>query len=420
MIVPARQTAWALLALGLGWGCRRPAARHDAGPPDAPLLALSVDAGPAPPPRREPPAPAAPAQFRLDRRHTGRSGYHLPQRLDTLARAATGARISAQPVSLPDGSLVVGSHDGVVYAVGRDGAVRWRTPTQDRVYTTALVTPASLYVGTDADRMLRLSHGGRVMVAFATTDDADTSAVMSDDGAVYFAAGRVLYRVEADLTVRWRVQFGGKVYGSPAVMDDGTVVIGCQDDRVYAVTPDGTIRWQVATGGDVDATPAIGDDGTVYVGSDDGHLYAIASDGLLRWRVRLGGYIRAGVGLTLDHALVAVTYGPRPRVVKVDLADGHELWSVPVSGPPTADYGIASAPLVDASNAVAVGTPDDAVLIVEEDGRVRVRQSMPADVDSPPVLVDDGVVAVGCDDGALYVLGEGPHADAATALPSGP
>ena len=53
---------------------------------------------------------------------------------------------------------------------------------------------------------------------------------------------------------------------------------------------------------------------------------------------------------------------------------------------------------------------DDAVLVIEEDGRVRVRRAMPADVDSPPVLLEDGVVAVGCDDGALYLLGEAPDA----------
>lgn len=400
------------LALCAVLACRRHPAGPDASRATTAAVTPAVDAGPPPPPRTPAPRPAAPTQFRLDRRHTGRSGFRLPRRLDTLARAETGARISAQPVALPDGTVVIGSHDGVVYGVDRDGAVRWRTPTLDRVYPTALVTPTALYLGTDSDRMLRLTHRGRVGVALATTDDADTSVVRADDGAMYFAAGRVLYRVDDDLTVRWRVQFGGKVYSAPAVMDDGTVVVGCQDDRVYAVSPDGQMRWQVATGGDVDATPALGDDGTVYVGSDDGHVYAIAPDGRLRWRVALGGYIRAGVALTLDHALVAVTYGPHPRVVKLGLDDGHTLWSVAVQGPPTADYGIASAPLVDADNAVAVGTPDDAVLVIEEDGRVRVRRAMPADVDSPPVLLEDGVVAVGCDDGALYLLGEAPDAGA--------
>jgi len=417
VIAPALRRAVVVLVIGAA--CRRARPPPDAGVSRT-IAAVAVDAGPPPPPRLTPPVPTPPTQFRLDRRHTGRSGFVLPRRLDTLARGVTGARISAQPVVLPGGLIALGSHDGLVYAFDREGTVRWRTAAADRVYTTGLVTPTALYVGTDADRMLRLTHGGSVTVALGTSDDADTSAVMNDDGAIYFAAGRILYRVEADLTVRWRVQFGGKVYGAPALMHDGTVVVGCQDDRVYAVSPDGIVRWQFVTGGDVDASSAIGEDDTVYVGSDDGHVYAIAPDGIVRWRVGLGGYIRAGVGLTLDHALVAVTYGPRPRIVKLDLADGHTLWSVAVGGPPTADYGIASAPLVDARNAVAVGTPDDAVWIVEEDGRVRVRQAMPADVDSPPVLLDDGVVAVGCDDGRMYVLGEGSSPDASVAVPSVP
>ncbi|MEI8258431.1 MAG: PQQ-binding-like beta-propeller repeat protein, partial [Deltaproteobacteria bacterium] len=219
---------------------------------------------------------------------------------------------------------------------------------------------------------------------------------------------RVLYALEPDLTVRWRLGFGGKVFSSPAARVDGTTIVGCQDDTVYAVDATGAVRWRVPVGGDVDATPVIDETrGAVYVGSDDGALYALAlADGAVRWRRPLGGYIRAGVALGLDGTLVVGTYGPRPRVFGVSRDDGAVRWSLTVPGPPTEDYGVASAALVDRDGRYAIGTPDDALWILARDGTLEIRVPMPADVDAPPVLVADGVIAVGCDDGAMYVLGD--------------
>ena len=51
-----------------------------------------------------------------------------------------------------------------------------------------------------------------------------------------------------------RLEFGGKVYSSPAARSDGSVIVGCQDDSVYAVDATGAVRWHTPTGGDVDAT----------------------------------------------------------------------------------------------------------------------------------------------------------------------
>lgn len=319
-----------------------------------------------------------------------------------------GHRISAQAVALDDATLLFGAHDGVLYAGDLSGALRWRANLVDRIYTTPLVTESAVYVGSDADRMVSLTPRGHISVALGTDDDADTSANRSDDGAIYFTAGRTLYRVDADMTVRWRTVFGGKLYSAPALFDDGTVVLGCQDDHIYAVNPDGRIRWQFSTGGDVDATPAVGADGTVYVGSDDGALYALTPDGALRWRTPLGGYIRAGAGLSLDHGVVVGTYGPRPGVVMLDADTGAIRWRHSIAGPPSADYGVLSAPLIDAEGAIAIGTPDDSVLIFEEDGRLRARIAVPGDVDAPPVLMGDATLVVGCDDGAMRVFGEPP------------
>ena len=61
--------------------------------------------------------------------------------------------------------MAVGSHDGTLYAGTRDGGVRWRVATGDRIYTTpALTEDGTLYVGTDADRLLAVNARGAFLV----------------------------------------------------------------------------------------------------------------------------------------------------------------------------------------------------------------------------------------------------------------
>lgn len=347
--------------------------------------------------------------FRLDPQHTGRSGYALPHPMRVVQRIETHGRISAQAIALPDGGVAVGSHDGMLYAGESvpDAGLRWRFATGDRIYTTPLrAADGTLFFGTDADRFVAVTARGRLSIALATTDDADTSATECPDGSLRFASGRALYATAADLTVRWRLDLGGKIFSSPAVAPDGTTYVGSQDDALYAVGPDGVVRWRVSTGNDVDFSPTIDPDGTIFVGGDDGVMRALRPDGTERWHVSLGGFLRAGAALGLDGTVIVPTYGPRTRVVALDRATGEVVWQFGVSGPPTEEYGIASAPLVDRDGRVAFGAPDDALYVLERDGRLRTRIALPADVDAAPVLLSDGVLAVGCDDGSLYVMAE--------------
>lgn len=347
-----------------------------------------------------------PSQFRLDPAHTGRSGYRLPRTPRVLARLHTEGRVSAQVIAADDDLLVIGSHDGVVYGLSSALRRRWRVATGDRVYSTALSAAEGVYVGSDVDRFLSLDRRGGVRVALATEDDADTAATPAPDGSLRFASGRTVYAAERDLTVRWRFDAGSKVFSSPAVTADGGTVFGSQDDHLYALAPDGTLRWRLRTGGDVDATPALDAAGNIYVGSDDGHVYSVAPDGALRWRRSVGGYVRAGAALGLDRTLVVGTFGPRVRVVALDMDDGRELWSLPIPSAPTRDVGVASAALVDREGWYALGAPDDRVYILDALGRVVHSVQLGADVDSAPVLLRDGVIAVGCDDGDVVLLGE--------------
>ncbi len=88
-------------------------------------------------------------------------------------------------------------------------------------------------------------------------------------------------------------------------------------------------------------------------------------------------------------------------------------WERVVPGPPTRDYGVASSALVDVDGSYAVGVPDDALWLLGRDGELLARVALPGDVDGSPALIDDGLLVIGCDDGTVYFVGDGPVADAA-------
>jgi outer membrane protein assembly factor BamB len=94
-------------------------------------------------------------------------------------------------------------------------------------------------------------------------------------------AGRRLYAINPDGSLKWAYSTGGDVHSSPAVGADGTVYVGSSYPvaKLYAIHSDGSLKWAYTTGDWVRSSPAIGADGTVYVGSWDNKLYAIGPGG---------------------------------------------------------------------------------------------------------------------------------------------
>ncbi|HJL18207.1 MAG TPA: PQQ-binding-like beta-propeller repeat protein, partial [Sandaracinaceae bacterium LLY-WYZ-13_1] len=357
----------------------------------------------------------SPRFYRGGPRHTGRSPFVGPAQAARAWRYDAGGRITAQPVVGEDGTVYVGAHDHRMHAIGPGGAGRWAVDLGHRIWSAAAVLDdGTVVVGSDAAVLYALDPAdGSVRWRVRARSDADGPVTLAPDGTLHFAAGPHLYALDADGTVRWRFEARGPfLLSSPAVDADGTGYIGSIDDHVYAVAADGRMRWAVETGENVSSSPAIGDDGTIFFGSDDGHVYAVSRDGERRWRTHVDGFVRAPVALGLDENVIAAVYGPRPRVVSLDAADGSERWSFPVGVSENPEIGIASGPLVDAEGHVYFGAHDDFLYSVSREGELRWIHETGADIDSAPILTPQGLLLVGCDDGHLYAIRHDPDADA--------
>jgi outer membrane protein assembly factor BamB len=352
----------------------------------------------------------AQAMFRFGPTHRGRSPFVLPAVKPAVWwTLATAGPIVSSPAVASDGSVLIGSQDGKLYATASDGTLKWSYATGDIIFSSpAVAHDGTIYIGSDDDHLYAINPATakpRWIVQMgacpqrvgigpeASRCDVDAGPTVGPDGVVY-TGGDGIYAINPDGSLRWRFATNGHVSSAPALLADGTVVAGSQDDLLYAVAPNGQKRWDFRAGGDIEAAPAVGDDGTIYVGSDDHKLYALGPDGALRWAFTTGGDVRASVAVG-NGVLFVGSFDNQLYAVRLD---GTAAWTF------RAGDRIVSSALVDARGAVLFGSQDDRLYCLEPDGHLRWSVELGGDVDSSPALGADGTIFVGSDDRKLYAL----------------
>ena len=225
-------------------------------------------------------------------RHLHRSAARGPRTVTPGWRTNVGGPVAAQVTASPDErTLYVATLAGSVVALARsDGAKQWSAALGDRVYSTPLVhEDGTVYVGSDAKKLVALSPQGAVLWRLEVDGEADSGGVFAKDGTIVFAAGSSVHAVRRGGDLAWRFTAKGKVYTAPALTEEGLVIVGSQDHHVHALTAGGTLSWSTDLGADVDGAAAIGDDGAIYVGTDRGEVVRLDGRGRIAWRVGEGG-----------------------------------------------------------------------------------------------------------------------------------
>lgn len=356
-----------------------------------------------------------------DAAHTHRSAARGPKHARVLWRTSLGSGVATQVVTNADETtLYVGTLGGAGDAGARGGDLvaleatgpnmgkeKWRVPLEGRVYATPCVgEDGTVYAASDAKWLYAVSPAGKVVFKFETKEEADTSIACGK--SVVVAAGRDVITLTPRGDVVSRVHVAGKVYSAPIVVSGDAaaggdlVVFGSQAHRFYA-TRGNAIAWEVDIGADVDASPVAAEDGSFWIGTDKGEIVHVSAQGRVLTRTDVGGYVRGSLSLSRTGDVLAGTYGPSPRVVRVR-PDGSLAEALAIHGTGSRDFGVHGSPLEDADGVLFFGAQDDAVYAVGHEGELLFRFLTKGDVDAPLTLLSNGTLIVASEDGTITAL----------------
>lgn len=355
--------------------------------------------------------PGALSMFRVEPQHRGRVSFTLPKQAPQVAwKYNTGGPITSSPAIGSDGTIIVGSHDGIIHVVEPMGTLRWKQPTGDVIFGSAAVDlQGNVLIGSGDDHLYKLD-AARKQLAWrmklgncrATTGvgpeasrcDVDGGPTIGSDGTIY-VGGAGVFAITPNGNLKWQFPTPRRIPTAPAIHPAGFLLAGGHDDTLFAISTNGQKLWDFRAGDDIESSAMVADDGMIYFGADDQKIYAINPTGTQRWAFMTGDDVRATPALGRNGQILV---GDFDGLFYSIAPDGTLAWTF------RAADRIVSSALVDSEGAILFGAQDDRLYALEADGTLRWSIELGGDIDSSPTLGSDGTIYVGCDDKNLYAL----------------
>lgn len=287
---------------------------------------------------------------------TGKDRWHFN------GGASFGSDLSTAPLVLADGEVIWPGPDHRLFALGRDGMLRWTIAGHADLLTPVL--------------------------------DPRTGLMVVADQAGHISGYRLRPGRRAPQRV-WTRTLASTSYGNPAVAADGTIY-ETAGDRLVALSPTGRIRWTVTTPEQIEVSPAVAVNGIVVFGSNDRYEYGVNPDGRLRWREKIGNFTYSSP-LTLagrrvlygnHNGQMTILDSDTGKVIRRDQGEG-QLWT---------------AAAVDHHGDVYFASRTGHVYAFDSSGRKLFDLNTAGQFDSYPALAPDGTLLVGAVDGTLLAL----------------
>ncbi len=210
------------------------------------------------------------------------TGLFASETPEILWRYATGGRIVTPPVEGRDGTLYFCSEDRYLYAVSRDGTLKWRSNLRDRITDTLAIGPDdTLYTGSRRGFLIAVNkHGNQI----------------------------------------WKLKLKGEPFGSPAIDSEGTLFLVTNEGWLYSVSHTGFIHWETKLPYSPVLGPVLGKD--LYISLNNRRIYSYGKNGENRWVFLLSGQA-ASIALSESSIYVGTDYS---TLVAIDYK-GQKLWT---------------------------------------------------------------------------------------------
>lgn len=274
------------------------------------------------------------------------------------ADSSNSLQFIAQPVIMPDGTVIIGS-------AGSDHRLVALDPTT--LSGEGIRSPAEKWV---------FSEARSSWVAGALILD-DKVFAPNSDGVLY------VLNLQNGSPLQ-KVVLGGALWAQPST-DGNLVYVASLDHHLHAVDPNTLeLAWPaIDLGGAAPGTPLVGPDGYVYVGSFDSEVVkvdpATGSDTLL---TNTQGWVWSGPVTDGETIYFGDLEG---YLFAVDSASGSQLWSIQPDGP------VVGSPLVIAEN-VVFATESGSVYAVNSEGQIVWQREVGGQIYTSPVAGTDRII----------------------------
>jgi hypothetical protein len=335
----------------------------------------------------------------FDALHTGRSQFNGPATPKQKWTFVTGGDIQSSPSIAKDGTIYIGSYDGIFYAFNPDGTKKWVFKTGGPVISTsAIAADGTIYVG--SKDLYALNPNGTQKWFFTAGGSVKSSPVIGKDGTIYVAMGAYFYAINPDGTNKWTSKFNYTGFeSSPALGTDGTIYIGTggrgQDDLI-AFNPDGSEKWRFVAPDPVQGSPSIGTDGTIYFGAYDNKIYAFNPDGTKKWDCDTGNSIHAGIAIGADGTIYIGSYDEKFYAIT---SDGKVKWTFLTKSVAR------STPIIDANGTIYFGSADNNYYAINPDGTQKWAFDIGDEVLGSSAIGADGTLYFGSLNDTFYAIG---------------
>lgn len=238
---PQRRTL-ALLAVALSFSGRLPAESGQGAPAPAPLLAASV-----------------------------------------AWSFNAGAPLSAPPTTTPDGSVLIVTQEGYLYALRADGGHRFSYSLRGRAIGSPMVTAEGLVVvAAEPDRLYTVDRDGGLIWVSQVAGGIATGPAVDDKGRVWVATrARTLLAFSPHGGVVGFARTGVAPFAGPVALSSGAVALGAADGALQIAGVLGASRGVPDWGGIRQLFRA---ETGVFAVSDAGLLRFDVEGGEERWR----------------------------------------------------------------------------------------------------------------------------------------
>ncbi|MFH1404347.1 MAG: PQQ-binding-like beta-propeller repeat protein [Candidatus Altiarchaeota archaeon] len=355
----------------------------------------------------------------------------------------TGGGIKTTPVAADldgDGNLevVVGSSDGIVYALGPRGDVLWEYSVKSPIYSTPTVmdvngdnNPEVLF-GSDNGRIYVLNSSGSLLWSYKTEGMVRSSPLVANLDAlpspevVFGSMDEKIYCLDSNGNLLWDYSTSEAVLSSPAIVDIDSdrmkeVMIGSNDNIVYTLKTPPYKVWSYQASDDITQTAAVDEGNSIYVPS--GRImskiyYSKYTDEegipvsrlLRRWIFNGTHDITTSVSLgRIDNDSVHdIVFGAGNELIVVN-DSGDRIMRYSLSRPIRSTPALAD---VDGDNVtdIVFGSNEGVVYVLDYPGIIRWSYDLNSSIASSPAVADltgDGTleIIIGDDEGRLFVFG---------------